>query len=245
MADQVAVITGGAQGIGRATAERFVKDGITVLIADVDVEIAEQTAREVSTNQTAAHAVGLDVSQRRAWERAMARARELGAVWAIVNNAGILRDKSLRKMNDAQWQRVLDVHLTGTFLGCQLGLEAMVHQGQGGRIVNVASTAYLGAFGQANYSAAKGGVVSLTRTVALEGAKYRVTANAVAPGTVETTLFRTTPPDVIERLVEDIPLGRIGSPSELAAAIRFLASEDASYVTGQVLHVDGGATVGA
>ena len=168
----------------------------------------------------------------------------LGELYALVNNAGVLRDRSLRKMTDEEWHAVINVHLYGTFLGCQFAMRQFVAQGTPGRIVNISSIAYLGHFGQANYTAAKGGVLSLTRTVALEGAPYGVTANAVAPGAVETALFRTTPPEFIEEFLADVPLGRVSQPEEIAEMVCFLASEAASYVTGQVINVDGGASVG-
>jgi 3-oxoacyl-[acyl-carrier protein] reductase len=241
MSEQVAIVTGAAQGIGRASAENFAARGFTVMIADIDGEAAERTAQAIGSR---ARAVQLDVSDRLSWESAMQLGQGLGELYAMVNNAGILRDRSLRKMSDEEWHAVINVHLYGTFLGCQFAMRQFVAQGTPGRIVNLSSIAYLGAFGQANYAAAKGGVISLTRTVALEGARYGVTANAVAPGAVETALFRTTPPQVIEQFLADVPLGRVGQPAEIAEVVCFLASEAASYLTGQVINVDGGASVG-
>ena len=138
---------------------------------------------------------------------------------------------------------MIDVHLTGTFLGCQHGLAAMRERGWG-RIVNLSSHALLGAFGQTNYAAAKAGIVGITRTVALEGARFGVLVNAIAPGSVDTPMLRAVPAELLEGYRQDVPLKRFAAPSEIAAVAAFLASDDASYLTGQVIHVDGGASVG-
>jgi 3-oxoacyl-[acyl-carrier protein] reductase len=163
----------------------------------------------------------------------------LGRLDVLVNNAGITRDAMLRKMTEDQWDAVIDVHLRGAFLGCQAVFPAMIERG-GGRIVNISSTAYLGNIGQANYATAKGGINSLTHTVALEGARHGITANAVAPGGVDTPMLRAIPDQQLEKLLARIPLGRLAEPAEIASTVHFLASDEASYVTGQVIHVCGG-----
>jgi 3-oxoacyl-[acyl-carrier protein] reductase len=163
----------------------------------------------------------------------------------LVNNAGLLRDGLMRKMSDDDWSKVIDVHLRGAFLGCATAMGEFTRKDRdpvGGRIVNISSTSYLGTLGQANYAAAKGGIVSLTRVAALEGARYGVLANAVAPGSVNTPLLHQTPDEVLEEFRLRNPLQRFAEPAEIAAVIGFLASEDASYITGQVVHVDGGDT---
>jgi 3-oxoacyl-[acyl-carrier protein] reductase len=184
------------------------------------------------------------VSRRDAWERAVPEIVEaLGGLDIVVNNAGITRDRTLLKMTDEEWDAVLGVHLRGTFLGCQHGLAAMKDRGWG-RIVNLSSMSALGAFGQTNYAAAKAGIIGITRTVALEGARYGVLVNAIAPGGVDTPMLRAIPHELFEQGREAVPLKRYADPSEIAAVAAFLASNDASYITGQVIHVNGGAYLG-
>jgi 3-oxoacyl-[acyl-carrier protein] reductase len=236
------MITGGASGIGAATAARFAAEGATVVIADVDAGRAKDAAAGVREAGGKADSAELDVASRDSWraavEEVIARYEKIGV---LVNCAGVTRDRTLLKLTDADWTTVLDIHLRGTWLGCQHVIPHMKDAG-GGAIVNISSDARHGTFGQANYSAAKAGIVALTRTAALEHARHRIRVNAVAPGPVNTPMLSGVPDDVVRGWLQAIPLHRLAEAAEIASVIRFLASDDASYITGQVIGVDGGAT---
>ncbi|MDR9753740.1 SDR family oxidoreductase [Pseudomonas sp. SZMC_28357] len=239
----IALVTGGAGGIGSAICQRLAEEGAAVIIADLGPGAATLAGALVEQGY-AALAVNLDVSSRASWTAAMA---DLPAAFQdvdiLVNVAGIVRDRTLMKMTDEDWNAVIDVNLRGSWMGCQFGLAAMVGRGWG-RIINIASTAILGTYGQANYSSAKAGVVGLTHTVALEAARHGVLVNAVAPGIVETPILATVPEAIRAGWIAKMPLGRPAQPAEIASVVAFLASDDASYMSGQVLIVDGGATTG-
>jgi 3-oxoacyl-[acyl-carrier protein] reductase len=243
MVDGVAVVTGAGGAIGGATARRLGEQGLTVLVTDIDAAAAQSTAASLSSDGIVAHPMQHDVTNRGDWEKVIAEVRTHGELWATVNNAGLLRDSLLKKMTDEAWNTVIDVHLRGAFLGCSLSLQEFTSKGRalrGGRIVSLSSTSYLGTLGQGNYAAAKGGIVSLTRVAALEGARYGATANAVAPGSVNTPLLHQTPEETLEQFRLRNPMQRFAEPTEIAAVIAFLISADASYINGQVIHVDGG-----
>jgi 3-oxoacyl-(acyl-carrier-protein) reductase len=241
---KVAVVTGAGQGLGRAIALRFVREGAKLVINDLRQESLEQTAREIIERGGEVLLAAADVGERaeveRVAEQTMAHFGQLD-IW--VNNAGINRDALALKMTSEQWDAVLRVNLTGCFNGCQAAATRMAGA-HGGSIVNLSSRAYLGNIGQANYSASKAGVVGLTRTLALELARHSIRVNAIAPGFIDTEMTQGVPADVRERVVKAIPLRRMGQPDEVANVALFLASDEASYMTGQVLFVCGGRSLG-
>jgi 3-oxoacyl-[acyl-carrier protein] reductase len=238
---RVAIVTGAAQGIGRAIAESLAQAGADVAVADLDpgrssetvqaIEKAGRKALNVKVNVADANDAKAMVDQvLKAW----------GKVDILVNNAGITRDGLLLRMKEEDWDLVLQVNLNGTFHCTKAALQPMTKQ-RYGRIVNIASiVGVMGNAGQANYAASKAAVIGFTKTVGREYASRNVTVNAVAPGFIDTAMTHGLPLDVKETLQKQIPLGRLGTPADIAAAVRFLASDDAAYITGQVLHVNGG-----
>lgn len=223
--------------MGTAISHRLSRDGAAVAITDVDVTRARNVADAVTAAGGRALAIEHDVTDRSSWESALDTAeQEFGHVDIVINNAGVVRDRTLKKMSDEEWDSVVAIHLRGAFLGSQLGLARMTRGW--GRIISMSAPG--GGFGQANYSAAKHGIRGLMRSVAMEGARAGVLANCVAPGGIDTPMLRTMPPERLEEAKERIPLRRFGSPEEIAAVVAFLASDDASYITGQTITVDGG-----
>ena len=243
---KVAVITGGALGIGRATARLFAAEGATVALGDLDAAGAEKVAREIVEHGGRALARPLDVGDAGQVNDFFASVvAQYGRVDVMVANAGIAHSAPFLEHPEAQWQRVLRVNLTGVFLTCQAAARQMVTQGGGGRIISIASiNAFRGVENLVGYNAAKAGVVELTKTMAVELAQHGITVNAIAPAQIDTRLTRTLPEDARQRRVERIPLGRFGEPEDVAKAALFLASDDAHYVTGHTLAVDGGYLAG-
>lgn len=241
--NKIIVLTGGAQGIGKATALRLGEEGSVVVVADRNLDGAEAVANEIRAMGAKATAVQLDVASKQSWQDAAAQIKDQhGGVDGLVNNAGVTRDKTLLKMAEEDWDFVIDVNLKGAWLGCQATVPLMIGR-NGGAIVNLSSESRWGAFGQSNYASAKAGLVGLTRTVAIEQARNGIRVNAIAPGTTLTPMVEAVPEDIRKGWQENIPLKREAQPSEIASAIAFLLSEDASYVTGQVLGVNGGSAL--
>lgn len=242
--DKVALVTGGGSGIGEATCLRFAGEGAKVTICDVDVEGAGRVADAIASGGGEALLLKADVSDKSEIEGVMGRIKEhFGRLDILVNNAGINRDAFVKKMTEEQWDDVIRINLKGTFICCQAAFSLMVEQ-KGGSINNTSSIGAVGNIGQANYAASKCGVIGLTKTLALEGARYNVNVNCVAPGATRTPMTSKLPEKMVEVITQKIPLGRWAEPEEIAAAHVFLASDEASYITGQVLFVDGGITTG-
>jgi 3-oxoacyl-[acyl-carrier protein] reductase len=243
--EHVAIITGAASGIGLATARRLAARGVGVAIADIDVAGGRAAAAEIAGLGGRAIAVALDVADRRAWEDGLAIVTDaLGRVDILVNNAGIIRDRSLSKMTEADWDLVLNVNLKGAWMGAQAVFPGMKSKGWG-RIVNVSSSSHRGNFGQANYAASKAGLLGLTRTLAIEGCRSGILVNAVAPHTVDTPILSAVALEIRQEWLKHSRIGRFARPEEVAAAIDFFASDDASFISGQFLEIDGADLVGA
>jgi 3-oxoacyl-[acyl-carrier protein] reductase len=251
--DKAVLITGGGSGIGRATALRFAQEGARVVVSDLDEAGVTETAKLIGeAGGQVVVVVGSVAARADAQQMVDTTTRTYGRLDILINNAGITRDAltvrvkdgDVRIMTDEQWDAVLTVNLKGTWLMAQLAAVPMIKQ-KYGRIVNTASVGAQGNIGQANYSASKAGVIGLTRTLALEWARFSIAVNCVAPGGVKTRMTATIPDSVMATLLERIPLKRMAEPDEIAAVHVFLASDEASYITGQVIWVDGGLTVGA
>ena len=243
--DRVAIITGAGQGIGAGIAEVLGAAGAKVVVNDLVEDRVQDSVGALQAAGVDAMGVASDVGTADGAAALIAGAVDAhGRVDILVNNAGIARDGWLAKMSEEDWDEVLRVNTKSQFLTCRAAAPHMMEQ-EHGRIVNISSRAWLGGPGQANYAASKGAVISLTRTLALEMARYQITANCIAPALVDTPLFQGLDDEVKERLVKTIPLRRIGTPDDIGNAVLYLASDEASYVTGQVLYVCGGRSLGA
>jgi glucose 1-dehydrogenase len=246
LAGKVTAITGGALGIGRATALMFAAEGAGVALADIQADAAEVVAREIRERGGKAIAVGVDVGEASQVQAFVDKVvSEFGRLDVMFANAGIAHSAPFLDHPEAQWHRVLRVNLTGVFLSCQAAARQMVKQGGGGRIITVASiNGFRGVENLVGYNAAKAGVIELTQTMAVELAEHGIAVNGIAPAQIDTRLTRGLPEDARQRRVERIPMGRFGEPEEVAKAALFLASDDASYITGHTLAVDGGYLAG-
>ena len=236
---KTAIVTGGARGIGQAIAQHFSELGADVYVIDRDYPegFAEENRQ--------LHLITGNLTSRTDVESCVARVlSESGRIDILVNNAGIIRDNVIWRMSEEDFDAVIGVNLKGAWLMCKAVVPHM-RERKSGRIVNIASRAWLGNAGQTNYSASKGGLVSMTRALALELAKSQVTVNAVAPGLIDTPMTQALPPETYQMLVNAQPGKRAGMPGDVAAAVCFLASDEAGFITGQTLYVDGGKSIGA
>ena len=244
---RVAIVTGAARGIGAATAKRLAAEGHAVAVLDLDETSCAATVEAITAEGGRALAVGVDVSKADQVEAAVQRVvDELGAPTILVNNAGVIRDNLIFKMTEDDWDTVMSVHLKGSFLMTK-AVQAHMTAEKYGRIVNLSSSSAQGNRGQANYSAAKAGLQGFTKTLAIELGRFNVTANAVAPGFIQTDMTRATAErigvpfeDFIAHSASQIPVQRVGQPEDIAATIAFLTSEEAGFVSGQVIYVAGG-----
>jgi 3-oxoacyl-[acyl-carrier protein] reductase len=235
------LVTGGARGIGRAIADVFAMKGARLAIADISVDSARSTAKELSSTGINAVAVELDVSKKEKVEKAFEIVvKEFGGIDILVNNAGITKDSLLLRMTESDWDSVIGINLKGVFLCTKEALKIMVKQ-RSGRIINISSVvAFMGNPGQGNYSASKAGIVGLTKTVAREYASRGITVNAVAPGFIKTAMTDSLNENARNEMLKAIPTGKFGTVEDVANAVVFLASAESGYITGQVLHVNGG-----
>lgn len=237
---RVAIVTGGAQGIGLGLTQALLAKGYAVAMFDLNQESMNAVIDRAGVDAERLMGLKVDVTSAEQIHEAVARVTQ---AWktpdVLVNNAGATRDKRITKMSEEDWDFVIDVNLKSQFLCVREVVPGMVEQGHG-RIVNISSRAWLGGFGQSNYSAAKGGVVSLTRTLAIELAKHGITANAIAPGAIDTPILAPLSAEQRAKIMGTIPVGRIGLPSDIAHAMLMFASPEASYITGQTIYVCGG-----
>jgi 3-oxoacyl-[acyl-carrier protein] reductase len=249
-APRVAIVTGAARGIGAATALRLAQDGFAVGVLDLDESAGKGTVDAIEAAGGRAHAVGANVCDSDAVEAAVERiTTELGAPTVLINNAGVTRDNMLFKMTEDDWDTVMNVHLRGAFLMTRAVQKHMI-EAKWGRIVNLSSVSALGNRGQANYSAAKAGLQGFTKTLAIELGKFGVTANAIAPGFIQTEMTRATAErlgipfeDFIKGAASQIPVARVGQPEDIAHLVSFLVGEGAGFVSGQVIYAAGGPKV--
>ncbi len=239
--DQVAVVTGGARGIGREIAFVLAKAGADVALFDVNAQALGQTAGELRALGRRAEGLVVDVTSAAAVDEAVAKILDkLGRIDILINNAGVTQDGLIVRMDEAQWDRVLDVNLKGTYL-CTRAVSKVMLKARRGRIVSIASIiGIIGNAGQANYAASKAGIIGLTKSVAKELGSRGVTCNAIAPGFIKTEMTERLPEAVKQKLLEQIPLGSLGEPADVAQAALFLVSDAARYITGHVLVVAGG-----
>jgi 3-oxoacyl-[acyl-carrier protein] reductase len=240
--NKTAIITGGSNGLGKSTALLFSKEGANVVIADMDEKSGQIVAEEINNNGGKSIYVKVNVSNPDdVNDLVLATLKEYGKIHILINNAGIVSDARLVKMDIEQWQKVIDVNLKGVFLCAQAVSKVLVDQNEGGCIINTSSVVGLyGNFGQSNYVATKAGVIGMTKTWAKELGKYNIRVNAVAPGFMATDIIKSMPEKVINLMKEKTLLGRLGKPEDIANAFLYLASDEGSYVTATVLSVDGG-----
>lgn len=239
--DRVALVTGGARGIGKAISEHLHEAGAQIAVCDVNLDGSQALATELSRKGALSRGYLCDVSSAQSADACMEQiVKDFGRLDVLVNNAGITRDGLVLRMTDDQWQKVIQVNLTGTFNMTRAAAKVML-KARRGAIVNMASVVgVMGNAGQANYSASKAGVIGLTMTTAREFASRGVRVNAVAPGFIATDMTAVLTDEQKAKLIQNVPLGRLGSPEDVAKAVRFLVSDEAAYITGQVVNICGG-----
>jgi 3-oxoacyl-[acyl-carrier protein] reductase len=238
---KVALVTGAAQGIGKAVALLLAQNGADIVVSDINLEKAEETAKEIESIGLKAIAIKVNVANLNDVERMVeAILEKFGKIDILINNAGITRDKLILRMTEEDWDAVLNVNLKGTF-NCTKAVVRHMAKQRSGKIVSIASVVgEMGNAGQVNYSASKAGVIGLTKTIAREFAQRRINVNAIAPGYIETPMTEVLPEKVKEELKRLIPMERLGKPEDVAEAVLFLVSEESNYITGHVLNVNGG-----
>jgi 3-oxoacyl-[acyl-carrier protein] reductase len=238
---RVAIVTGGSRGIGAAIAASLAQNGAAVVVSGRDADRLERAVKDLEAGGATALGVVADAASREDADRLVETAKQrFGRIDVLVNNAGMTRDGLLVRMKDEDWDLVMEVNLRGAFLMTRAASKIMVRQ-KSGRVINIASTAgAMGNAGQANYSAAKAGLIGFTKAAARELAHWSILVNAVAPGLIETNMSAAMPEAARQELLSRVPLGRIGTPREVAEVVRFLAGDGATYITGQVFHVNGG-----
>jgi 3-oxoacyl-[acyl-carrier protein] reductase len=242
--NKIAIITGGADGIGKATAIRFAAEGAASVIWDLNEEKGSKLVEEIKATGGKAEFMKVNTADYEQVEKAAAIvAGQYAGIDILINNAGITRDASLKKMSVEHWQQVIDVNLSGVFYCTKAVSPYMLDKGYGRIITTSSVVALYGNFGQTNYVATKAGVIGMTKTWARELGRKGITANAIAPGFISTEMVALMPENVLASMREKVPLGRLGKPEEIASAFVFLASDEAAYINGAVLSVDGGITI--
>jgi len=239
---KVAIVTGSARGLGAATARRLAEEGAKVVITDINAELAHATAAALKADGLTAHCIVADITKGAEVQQLVDHTvATFGGVHILVNNAGFPRDKLLTKLTEEDWDLVMTVMLKGAFLAAKAVVPHMIEQ-RWGRIINISSRAHLGNPGQANYSAAKAGLIGMAKALSKEEGRYGITVNSVAPGFIETEMVQALPTyeQIKERAIEAQPIKRVGKPADIADAVAFLASERASFISGETLHVTGG-----
>ncbi|MEO7135570.1 MAG: 3-oxoacyl-ACP reductase FabG [Vicinamibacterales bacterium] len=240
--DKVAIVTGSARGLGAATARRLAEEGAKVIITDINAELAQATAAAITADGHTAHAIIGDITKMADVQRLVDETiAKFSGLHILVNNAGFPRDGFITKMTEEDWDLVVDVMLKGSFLACKAVMPRMIEQ-KWGRIINISSRAHYGNPGQANYSAAKAGLIGLAKPLCLEEGRYGITVNCIAPGFMETEMVQALAnyEKIKDRAIEAQPIKRVGKPADIADAVAFLASERASFISGETLHVTGG-----
>lgn len=244
LADRVAIVTGAGSGIGRAIAQTFAREGAVVVVVDFNTEFGQDTRDEIVQKGGTALFLAGDVSDKDQVREMVRRSiEEFGRIDILVNNAGVIKESPFLAVEEEDWDRMMRVNLKGVFLCSQAAAHHMVSR-KYGKIINISSRAYMGAIHQSAYVASKGGVVSLTRAMAMELAPHGINVNSIAPGAVETPLLRNIDPKRLEKALAAQPMGKFGNPQEIAAFVLFLATDEAAFITGQTIVVDGGRCLG-